>query len=267
MEKAAALTDLSGWFFLVALVALIAVACVAAHINPHPSSRQSTTVENMTDLNPVVSKRPLAELYPHPENPRQGDVGAIAESFLKNGQYAPIVARPSGQVIAGCHRLEAARSLGWKEMLVSTIDVDDDTARRIVLADNRTSDLASYDDHNLQELLSTLAETSSLDGTGWDLDDLDDLNALLQENVTTSFIPELGSNTSEVTAIKGDTWADGVDSYRNRAVRSIILDLHLPLFEWFITASERARGELNVETNSDLIVALLAPYHPDKAPE
>lgn len=267
MATPASLTDLPLEMLVIAVLGLLLVCFCSTFIHHRTLPPVSTTVEAMTDLNPVVSMRPLSELTPHPENPRQGDVGAIAQSLTANGQYAPIVARPDGTVLAGCHRLAAAKSLGWEEMLVSTIEVSDETARRIVLADNRTSDLASYDDHNLQSLLMSLAENDTLDGTGWDLDDLDDLNALLEESLTDSYIPNLNSNKEDTAALKVGTWEEGIDSYKDRAVRSIILDLHLPLFEWFIAASERARGEMDVETNTDLIVALLKPYNPDPAPE
>lgn len=122
-----------------------------------------------------VDLRPLDDLHPHPDNPRQGDIGAISESLRVNGQYAPIIATPDGTVLAGSHRLAAARALGWTEMLVATVDVDDVAARRILLADNRTSDLATYDDNELLALLSGLATDDQLDGTGWDGDDLDEL--------------------------------------------------------------------------------------------
>lgn len=57
------------------------------------------------------------------------------------------------------------------------VDVDDRDARRILVADNRTSDLASYDDFALADLLKQLAEEDGLPGTGYDGSDLDDLLA------------------------------------------------------------------------------------------
>ena len=52
------------------------------------------------------------------------------------------------------------------------VDVDDETARRIVLADNRTAELASYDE---QALAGLLAEMDDLEGTGWDQAAVDEL--------------------------------------------------------------------------------------------
>ncbi len=117
-------------------------------------------------------------LTPHPDNPRQGDIGAIATSIQHNGWYGTVVAQKStGHVLAGNHRLQAARQLGMTEVPVYWIDVDDTTARRILLADNRTNDLATYDDDILATLLADLASTDDLLGTGYDGDDLDDLLA------------------------------------------------------------------------------------------
>ncbi|CPW33176.1 Uncharacterised protein [Mycobacteroides abscessus subsp. bolletii] len=39
----------------------------------------------------------------------------------------------------------AARSLGWTTIDVGIVDVDEDTARSIVAANNRLADLGEYD--------------------------------------------------------------------------------------------------------------------------
>ncbi len=120
---------------------------------------------------------PIFRLHPYPGNPRRGNVEAIKESLEQNGQYRPIVVnRPTMEVLAGHHTLEAARQLGWEEIAVTFVDADEERAKRIVLADNRTNDLAGYDSEALAELLSELPELS---GTGYDEDDLDVLLAEL----------------------------------------------------------------------------------------
>lgn len=117
------------------------------------------------------------KLRPHPENPRQGDIGAIYESIQSNGFYgAVVVQRSTGYILAGNHRFQAAVESGIAEVPVAWVDVDDDRARRILLADNRTNDMASYDDAALADLLKrVLTETDTLAGTGYEPEDLDDL--------------------------------------------------------------------------------------------
>ena len=122
-----------------------------------------------------IRKTPVADLNLHPLNPRQGDIGLIAESIEANGWFGTVVAQCStGNVLAGNHRVQAAAHLGMDKVPVHWVDVDDEQALRILLADNRSSDLADNDDGYLAELLTFLAKSDDgLVGTGYDNDDLD----------------------------------------------------------------------------------------------
>ena len=116
---------------------------------------------------------PIASLRPHPRNPRRGDLEAVKDSLCHHGQYRPIVAnRRTGEVLAGNHVLRAARDLGFDEIAATFVDLDEEEATKLVLVDNRTSDLAGYDDALLVELLEGLDDLS---GTGFDAQALDDL--------------------------------------------------------------------------------------------
>ncbi|MFI6469893.1 ParB N-terminal domain-containing protein [Streptomyces sp. NPDC050516] len=121
---------------------------------------------------------PVEQLASYHRNPRTGDLDAIAESLNVHGQYKPIVVnkgsltgRPN-EVLAGNHTLKAAKRLGWSDIAVTWLDVDDDTAAKIVIVDNRTSDLAGYDTALLADILTDLPD---LDGTGYDQEQLDQL--------------------------------------------------------------------------------------------
>jgi hypothetical protein len=112
----------------------------------------------------------VAELHKYPRNPRRGDIPAIQESLRTLGQYKPIVVnigtltgRPD-EILAGNHTHEAATILGWETIAAVYVDVDETTAAKIVLADNRTSDLATYDP---EQLLALVQGMSTLDGTGF----------------------------------------------------------------------------------------------------
>jgi ParB-like chromosome segregation protein Spo0J len=110
-------------------------------------------------------------LRSHPDNPREGDIGAITESLREFGQFKPVVANMDGTILAGNHVVAAARALGWVKVDVVWVDVDDEQALRILLVDNRTADLASYEDDALRRLLLSV----NLDGTGWSPDDVEDI--------------------------------------------------------------------------------------------
>lgn len=140
---------------------------------------------------PALHRLRPAELALYHRNPRLGDVAAIAASLRAHDQYKPIVVnrgthtgRPM-EVLAGNHTLKAIRDLAethpdderWHAVLCHVIDVDDDRAARIVVADNRTSELGTMDDAELYGLLQDM--DGNLDGLGFTDADFADLAAAL----------------------------------------------------------------------------------------
>ena len=115
----------------------------------------------------------INSVFPYPMNARQGDIGVIAESLKENGQFRPIVVNKlDNSILVGNHTWKAAKMLGWKEIAVTFVDLDEAAAAKIVLVDNKTADLATYDHVELAEMLRSM---SSFDGTGYSGDDVDDL--------------------------------------------------------------------------------------------
>lgn len=133
----------------------------------------------IADTTEVVA---IDKLKPYDKNPRIGDIGAIAESLETNSQYRPIVVqKSSNKILAGNHTWQAAKHLGWKEIAVTFVDVNDEQAKRIVLADNRTNDLASYDSKVLTELLESLPDPV---GTGYTSAEVDALLDSIEERMS-----------------------------------------------------------------------------------
>jgi hypothetical protein len=121
---------------------------------------------------------PIDELVEHPDNPRRGDEAAIDESMAAHGFYGAVIVQAStNRIIAGNHRTRVARKRGEVTVPVLWLDVDDDQARRLLLVDNRTNDVAVYDDTELARLLG---ELDGLTGTGFDDTDLARLLADLE---------------------------------------------------------------------------------------
>lgn len=117
-----------------------------------------------------VEMVPITAVGQHPENPNNGEVDAIAASIEVNGYYSPVVVqRSTGRILAGNHRYVALLDLGANEIPVIYVDVDDEAALRILLADNRTAALARIDDALLTPLLDRLAASEDgLLGTGYE---------------------------------------------------------------------------------------------------
>lgn len=147
---------------------------------------------------------PVESLRQHPENPRRGNVEAIEESINSTGFYGTVVAQEGTRyILAGNHRVQAARKAGLATVPVMWVECDTQTARRILLADNRTNDLATYDEEALRTLLETLAEEAeesvalALAGTGFDEGALDDLIAKLDPPTLDELEEEYGDEPEE----------------------------------------------------------------------
>lgn len=117
---------------------------------------------------------PADALRRHPKNPNRGDVEAIRESIRAHGFFGALVAqRSTGFILAGNHRYLVGREEGVEHFPVYWVDVDDEQAARILLADNRIADLHETDDTALRELLRDLdLDTVGAVGTGYELDEL-----------------------------------------------------------------------------------------------
>lgn len=119
----------------------------------------------------------------HPRNARRGDVDRIRRSMRKHGVWGSlIVQRSTGFVLAGNHRLRAMRAEKLTEVSVQWADVDDVTATKILLADNRLSDRAVYDADVLDDLLSTFDDVE-IEDMGFDV---------VSEEIEAGAEPELG---------------------------------------------------------------------------
>ncbi|MEU7576784.1 ParB/RepB/Spo0J family partition protein [Streptomyces sp. NPDC041068] len=151
---------------------------------------------------------PVDELALYHRNPRTGDLDSITESLSTHGQYKPIVVnrgtltgRPN-EILAGNHTFKAAKQLDWSEIAVTWLDVDDDTAAKIVVVDNRTSDLAGYDTLLLADILQDLPD---LTGTGYDQGQLDQLldETALPEPIE---LPSDGAGTGAAATVDYLQW-------------------------------------------------------------
>lgn len=108
-----------------------------------------------------VTRRLISDLSFDPRNARthsQKNLDAICASLTKFGQRKPIVITTDGFVLAGNGTLEAAKSLKWDHIAVTVApsDWDMETARAYALADNRTAELAEWDDTLLAQQLMEL---------------------------------------------------------------------------------------------------------------
>lgn len=173
-----------------------------------------------------VVKVKLTDLKEYPDNPRIGNVTVIAESLKENGQFRPLIVQKSTmQILGGNHTYKGAKKLRWKTIDVVFVDVDDDHARKIVLADNRTSDMATYDTEALMKVISEL-DTPDV-GTGYSTADITALvTAIAEKNADA--VQEVISDRPKISFGDSDTedmdFSDRMDLRQKAMEDSPVLD-------------------------------------------
>jgi hypothetical protein len=120
----------------------------------------------MAGVQTYESDADLGELAEHPDNARVGDDDAVAESIDVNGFYGVIIAqRSTRRILAGHTRRRNLLDAGATTGPVLWLDVDDAAARRILLADNRTAELAQWIPGKLADVLAAMG--ADITGTGF----------------------------------------------------------------------------------------------------
>lgn len=154
----------------------------------------------------------IGKLHLNPANPRFNDeaVPHVLASIERFGWQQPIVAKRSGEVIAGNTRLKAAQKMDFDEVPVVWFDGTDLDATAFAIADNKTSEFAIWDEPALASLLQHLQAEDSLDGVGFSDVDVEELLASLvpDEDIVLDD-PGPGEPPEKPVTQVGDLWLLG----------------------------------------------------------
>jgi len=196
----------------------------------------------------------LINLKPYPNNPRKGNIDLIAKSLETYGQYKPItINKRTNEILAGNHTFQAAKKLGWATIQATYIDVDANTAAKIVLIDNKTSDSGGYDDTKLLGLLDSLGDLSA---TGYTDKDLKELQNLYDS-----------PGTDLRNTVMGKSLKDWQETLGQRSTRIIMFDFEKPRYTWVAERLEQFRNENDLATNTDALIRLIEKISGEGAPE
>jgi DNA modification methylase len=148
-------------------------------------ARQATS-SNRLPRSLFIDYLPIESLQADSQNPRLHDdkqVQQIAKSIRVFGFNVPLLVDSSSRVIAGHGRLLAAKLLGLDKAPVIRLEhLSDQQRRAFVIADNKLTENAQWDQRLLGEQLEILSEADldfSVDITGFEVGEID----LLIENL------------------------------------------------------------------------------------
>ena len=143
-----------------------------------------------------------ANVRRHPER----NLATIKASLLRFGQQKPIVVDADGIVRAGNGTWTAAKALGWKEIAIVRTNLRGSEATAYAIADNRTAELAEWDDDSLAQTLAALQieDEALLEATGFDPKELEALTGV--GDVVEDEVPE---PPADPITKPGDLWILG----------------------------------------------------------
>ena len=129
-----------------------------------------------------VERVEVASLVKDPANVRrhsEKNLEAIKGSLARFGQQKPIVVGADGVVIAGNGTLAAAQSLGWSMIDIVRSPLTGSEATAYAIADNRTAELAEWDDEALAQQLAALSieDEELASATGFDQRDIEKMGS------------------------------------------------------------------------------------------
>jgi DNA modification methylase len=154
-----------------------------ARLEPRSNSRRSTI-----SLTLNIVYRLTEELKPDPANPRRHtkkQIRQIAQSIKTFGFNVPILVDGNGNIIAGHGRYFACLLLGITEVPTLCLDhLTPEQVRAFMIADNRLSEISTWDDRLLAQQLKDLSLHGldfSVEVTGFEMGEIDLRIASLDE--------------------------------------------------------------------------------------
>lgn len=152
---------------------------------------------------------PIGTLHLDPANVRkhgERNHRSIMGSLAKFGQQKPIVVDRKGVILAGNGTLSAAKELGWDTIEIVRSDLLGTEATAFAIADNRTAELAEWDESALAATLQSLQdEDFDLDSIGFSEDEIDELCEGLAPTPDDSEPPEAEIDRAEELQAKWKT--------------------------------------------------------------
>jgi DNA modification methylase len=154
---------------------------------------------------------PIDQLVFDPNNVRKHsnkNLDAIKGSLTKFGQQKPIVIDEKNIILAGNGTVMAAKALGWSEIQCVQTDLKDSHLKTaFAIADNRTAELAEWDDDLLKETLASLQLNDfDIESIGFDAKEFE-IETGNPGNTDPDDVPEVPQNVRGVKT--GDLWILG----------------------------------------------------------
>ncbi len=195
----------------------------------------------------------LEELTLDPSNARKHsdkNLEAIKQSLERFGQQKPIVIDENNVVRAGNGTIEAARALDWEEVSAVRSNLVGPEMTAYAIADNRTAELASWDNDVLKATLTSLR----------DMPDSDEVIEAMgfEPSDVASILGERGSDlNADLAGVElSDSVTEQMDAWQQSGLRSLVFPFSMEQYEEVVETLKEWREVFGVESNSDLLLEM-----------
>jgi DNA modification methylase len=158
----------------------------------------------------------IERLKPDPKNARlhtAKQIRQIAQSIESFGFNVPLLIDRDLNVIAGHGRLLACKRLGWNEVPTIRLEhLSEAQKRAFMIADNRLTEIASWDDRLLAEQLQALSSAEldfDIEAIGFDMGEIDLRIESLNAKDTSAAEPPIPDVSGPAVSRLGDLWLIG----------------------------------------------------------
>ena len=158
----------------------------------------------------------ISDLKTNPKNARvhsARQVRRIADSISAFGFNVPVLVDANNEIVAGHGRVLAAKRLRLREVPTIALDHLNEAQRRaFMIADNRLTEIASWDDQLLGEQLKELATLNldfAIEATGFEMNEIDLRIEALEERKGGKDEPPIPAPVGPAITRPGDLWTLG----------------------------------------------------------
>lgn len=154
--------------------------------------KQAERGDNLMNIEKEYPFINISELKPYENNARlhpQDQIDKIANSIREFGFITPVIIDENNMILVGHGRIEGAKKAGLEKVPYRRItNLTDEQKKAYILADNKLSDIAEWD----EELLQMELESISLDMSDFGFDDFNiDIDEDAEEEVVEDEVPEV----------------------------------------------------------------------------
>jgi len=219
--------------------------------------------EKQTDKGVRIEYVPLKEIQRWPRNPKLHDDDGLDAALERYGFVNPLtIDEKSGKLVDGHGRLEAlqrwqaagktppnriaVKGQDWLVPVTRGISFkNENEAEAYLVATNRLVERGGWDSEKLSAVLSDLAKSTSLLGTGYEPGDVD---AMYRE-LAAAEKPVVGATPAELT-----------EKFQAAEIKQVVLYFEAPQYDAVVSRLETIQKQLGVQSNTEVFMKLLESW-------